>query len=251
MGLTEGVLDERERDMIHGVLDIDSKQVRDIMKPRSEIFALPVETPFDDICREIRRTEYTRIPMYESDLDKVVGILYAKDLLYTGAKKMQSAQLRRTLRRVFFVPETMSIGKLMREFRVRKMHFALAVDEYGSISGLITLEDLLEMIVGDIDSKRFETRYYHFLDRNRLKINSQLSLDKFNEIFSSNLRDKLSVSIGGFVMHQLGRIPAQGESFEYGNLKFEITRAQKNRIDEMIITRIKPALKTQPNEESQ
>ena len=249
MGLTEGVLDERERDMIHGVLDIDNKQVREIMKPSVEIFALPVETPFKEVCQAIQSTEYTRIPMYEGDLDHVVGILYAKDLLYTGSEKLDRAGLRRILRSVFFVPETMSIGKLMGEFKNRKLHLALAVDEYGSISGLITLEDLLEMIVGDIDSKRFETRHYHFLGHDRMRISSRLSLDKFNEIFSSSLDDELSVTVGGFVMHRLGRIPAAGEIFEHENIKFEITRAHKHRIDEMVVSRTRQGQKKLSAEE--
>jgi magnesium and cobalt exporter, CNNM family len=249
MGLTEGVLDERERDMIHGVLDIDSKQVREIMKPSVEIFALPVETPFEEVCRAIQSTEYTRIPMYDGDIDHVAGILYAKDLLYTGSEELDKTGLRRILRRVFYVPETMSIGKLMDEFKKRKMHLALAVDEYGSIGGLITLEDLLEMIVGDIDSKRFETRHYHFLAHDRMRISSRLSLDKFNEIFSTSLEDELSVTVGGFLTHRLGRIPVAGEIFEHDKIRFEVTRAHKHRIDELVVSTIKQGQKTLSKEE--
>ena len=225
--------------MIHGVLEIESKQVRDMMKPRMEMFALSVETPLKDVCEAIRRTEYTRIPIYEGELDNLLGILHAKDLLYADPNQLDLVTLRKILRPPFFVPETMPIDKLFKEFRRRKTHFAPVVDEYGSISGLITLEDVLEMIVGDLDSKRFETKRYHILAPDKIRISGGLAIDRFNEVFGSDLSDEFSVTVGGFLTHRLGRIPKAGEILEFNDLSFEITRARKNRVDEIVVTRVK------------
>jgi len=239
LGLQEGVLEKWERDMIHGVLEIESKQVRDMMKPRMELFALPVDTPVKDVCEAIRRIEYTRIPIYEEALDELLGILHAKDLLYADPEQLQATGLRKILRPAFFVPETMPIDKLLQEFRQRRTHFALVVDEYGSISGLITLEDVLEMIVGHLDITRFETKHYHLLEQDKIRISGQLSIDKFNQVFGCNLKDEFSVTMGGFLTHQMGKIPAIEEALDFDNLSFKATRARKNRVEEIVVTRIK------------
>ena len=237
LGLKDGVLDQQERDMIHGVLEIENKQVREMMKPRMEIFALPVRTALETVCRSIQHTEYTRIPIYEGEIDKIIGILNAKDLLYIESEKLEKIDLKSILRQAYFVPETMPIEKLFQEFRCRKTHLALVVDEYGSLSGIITLEDLLEIIVGDIDSKRFETKRYHILGPGTIRISSRLPIDEFNEIFGCDLSDEFAVTVGGLVIHRMGKIPEPGEIFEYGGLRFQITSALKNRVDELIVTR--------------
>jgi len=238
LGLKDGVLDEQERDMIQGVLEVENKQVREMMKPRMEIFALPIDTPVPKVCRSIRRTEYTRIPIYEGEIDEVIGILNAKDLLHIEPGKLNQVKIRNIIRPVYFVPETMPIEKLLQEFRRRKTHLALVVDEYGSLSGMITLEDLLEIIVGDIDSKRFETKKYHILGTDIIRVSARLPIDEFNEIFGCNLEDQYSVTVGGFLTHRLGRIPATGETFDCENLHFKVTSGRKNRVDELVITRL-------------
>lgn len=237
IGLREGILDTQEKNMIHGVFDFGAKQVRDMMKSRIEIFAFEIGTPFIEMAKKIQQRDYTRIPVYEGDIDNVIGILYAKDLLYLRDKDVNTINVKDILRPAYYVPETMPVDELLQEFRNRRTHFALVVDEYGSLSGLITLEDVLEVIVGRLDVKKDEIELYSFIDDNTIRVSGLLGIDEFNELFSSSLHDRYAVTIGGFLSHQMGRIPIAGETYKFGNLVFEVIKAEKNRIEEITVRR--------------
>jgi len=231
IGLSEGVLDAQERDMIHGVFQLEARQVRDVMRPRRDLFALDVATPSAEIVRQVREHEYARVPVYEEDPDRIVGMIYARDLLGLRGAALETAAVRELLREPYFVPETMAIDELLAELRRRATHFALVVDEYGTVTGFLTLEDVLEVIVGRLDLKKGEPLRYSLEDDRTVLANAALALDELNSLIGTSLEDEFSVSIGGLVTHRLGRIPDAGERIELPGVTIEILRAQKHRIE--------------------
>lgn len=231
IGLSEGVLDSQERDMIHGVFVLESRQVRDIMRPRRDLFALNVATPPDELARQVREHEYARVPVYEEEPDRIVGMLYARDLLEFHGGVAEAIAVRELLREPYFVPEAMAIDDLLAELRRRAQHFALVVDEYGTVSGFVTLEDVLEVIVGRLDFKKGESLRYSLEDDRTVLADAALALDELNTLLGTALADELSVSIGGLVTHRLGRIPEAGERLELPGVTIEILRARKHRVE--------------------
>jgi putative hemolysin len=241
MGVSQGLLDHQEQAMIHGLFEIETSQVREMMKPRSEIFALDLSTPVDEICRVFQEKRYTRVPMHTGDIDDVLGLLYAKDLLFASKSDLEKSGVRGLLRPVYFVPETMPVDRLLREFRARATHFALVVDEYGSISGLITMEDVLQSLMGQLGPARTASADHFFLDPDTAILRARLALSDFNELFSSSLSDELSVTIGGYLTHHMGKIPPAGEVYETEQFRFEIRKATRNKIEEILVKRKKPS----------
>lgn len=231
IGLSEGVLDAQERDMIHGVFQLEAKQVRDVMRPRRDLFALDVATPPAELVRQVREHEYARVPVYDEDPDQIVGMIYARDLLGLRGAALETAAVSELLREPYFVPETMAIDELLAELRRRAMHFALVVDEYGTVTGFVTLEDLLEVIVGRLDLKKGEPLRYSLEDDRTVLADAALALDELNALIGTALEDEFSVSIGGLVTHRLGRIPEAGERLELPGVTIEILRARKHRVE--------------------
>jgi putative hemolysin len=231
IGLSEGVLDPQERDMIHGVFVLESKQARDIMRPRRDLFALDVVTPLDEVVRQVCEHEFARVPIYEEEPDRIIGLVYARDLLDLYGKRRETAVLRELLREPYFVPEAMAIDDLLAELRRRATHFALVVDEYGTLSGFVTLEDVLEVVVGRLDFKKDEPLRYSLEDDHTVLADAALPLDELNALLGTGLTDEFSVSIGGLITHRLGRIPAAGERLELAGVTIEVLRAQENRIE--------------------
>jgi putative hemolysin len=231
IGLSEGVLDSQERDMIHGVFVLESRQVRDIMKPRRDLFALDLATPPETLVRRVREHEYARVPVYDEDPDQIIGMLYARDLLACAGGQGGAIDVRALLREPYFVPEAMAIDDLLAELRRRAVHFALAVDEYGTVSGFLTLEDVLEVIVGRIDFKKGEAVRYSLEDDRTVLADAALALDELNAHLGTSLTDEFSVSIGGLITHRLGRIPEPGERLELPGVRIEVLRAKKHRVE--------------------
>lgn len=245
IGLSEGVLDAQERDMIHGVFVLETKHVRDVMKPRRDLFALDLTTPLDEIVRRVSEHEYARVPVYEEEPDRIVGMLYARDLLgYRGGGGSDIAA-RSLLREPYFVPDSMAIDDLLAELRRRALHFALVVDEYGTVIGFLTLEDVLEVIVGRLDLKKGEPLRYSLEDDRTVLADAALGLDQLNSLLGTALEDEYSVSIGGMITHRLGRIPEAGEGLELPGVRIEVLRAQKTRIE---LVRVKRTDRGRPAE---
>jgi putative hemolysin len=236
IGSREGVVGPQEKEMIQGVFDFASRRVGAIMKPRKEIVAFDLRHPLREIEQAIRTREYSRIPIYDKALDNIVGILYAKDLL-RAIGLSPGADLTPILRPAYFVPETKTAASLLREFKRRKTHIAIVVDEYGGVSGLITLEDLLEEIIGEISDKGDTAPLYQKLDERSFRVNARMELGAFNQLLGSSLKDQHSATIGGFLVSQIGIIPPEGYRFSYGDLQFIISAAEKSRIREIIVSR--------------
>ncbi len=234
IGSREGVVDSQQKEMIQGVFDFASKRVAAIMRPRKEIVAFDLTCPLRDVEQAIRTREFSRIPIYDKTLDNIVGIIYAKDILRSTGPPPE-ADLKPLLRPAYFVPETQTAASLLRELKRRKTHLAIVVDEYGGVAGLVTLEDLIEEIIGEIRDKGDATPFYQKLDDQSFRINARMELEPFNQLLGSSLADQRSATIGGFLVSQIGIIPPEGYRFSYGDLQFVISATEKSSIREIIV----------------
>lgn len=240
LGVTQGLLDSQEEAMIHGLFEIETGRVREMMKSRAEIFSLELSTPTDQIRAAFVDKKYTRVPVHSGDIDNVLGLLYAKDLLFASPAELEKSGIRPLLRPVYFVPETMPANRLLKEFRARATHFALVVDEYGSISGLITMEDVLQSLIGKLGvAERLAGEQVRFHEDTGV-VSARMPISEFNDLLSAAITDELNVTIGGFLTHEMGKIPQAGEVFETDDIRFEIKKASKNRIEEVLVQRKAP-----------
>lgn len=245
-GQKEGTIERDEKDMIFSVLQLSETMAREVMVPRMDIMALEIDTPIDEALAKFVGTGHSRIPVYKETIDNIEGLLYAKDLLtlwHNGGPKPQS--IRELLRPVYFVPESKRADLLLKEFRASKIHMALVVDEYGGTAGLLTIENLLEEIVGDIQDEydiHEEAEYVqHSVDE--YTIDASMDLDDVNELLKVELPTEDSDTLGGYIYSQLGRVPVVGEVIEDERLVMRV-----ESIDGRRIRKVHVALKTQAEE---
>jgi len=230
---TEGVLDKEEQEMIESVLELSETTADEIMTPRTDIVAVEVNCDLQTILETINTAGHTRVPVYEDNIDNIVGLIYAKDLLAEIGKNPADFKLRDKMRDAYFVPETKPLRVLLHEFQNKKQHIAIVLDEYGGTAGIVTLEDILEELVGEITDEYEKTppEPIKKVDRNTIEVDARTYVDDLNDQFEWNLpEDEDYDTIGGFVFSRLGYVPKTGESFDYENLKFTITSAEARRI---------------------
>ncbi|HMA05703.1 MAG TPA: hemolysin family protein, partial [Methanomicrobiales archaeon] len=202
-----------------------------IMTPRVDMFCLPVSTSPQALRREIIEQGYSRIPLYGTGPDDIVGILYARDLLGLMAEGKAPASTEPLLRKPYFVPEERSADQVLRDFQKRNTHVALVVDEYGGISGLVTMEDILEALFGDIyDERDTRERPFHRIDEQNLMVSGAMSIDDFNSIAGTSIPSEDFGTVGGFVFHLFGRLPARGDGISYEGLSFVVRKVKGTRI---------------------
>jgi len=229
-------LDGYRQKMIRGVIRLTDMNVRDIMIPRVDLFAVDAETDLKTLVRIVCKAGHSRVPVYSESIDSIVGILYVKDLLKLLIEKpRRKFQLKKILHEPYFVPETMALDEMLREFKFRKRHIAVVVDEYGGTSGVVTLEDILEEIVGEINDEfdHAEPPVIEKIGRNNYEIDPRMSIADFNEYLGLDLSPEGFDTIGGYVLHLFGKIPDRGESVKDGPLQFtvkDITGTVINRI---------------------
>jgi CBS domain containing-hemolysin-like protein len=238
---TDGVLDEEEQEMIENVLELRSSTADEIMTPRTDIVAAEVNSDLQQVLQIITSGGHTRIPVYEDNIDNIVGLIYAKDLLAEIGKDAVDFKLREKMRKVYFVPETKPLRVLLHEFQNQKLHIAIVLDEYGGTAGIVTLEDILEELVGEITDEYEETppEPIKKIDQNTIEADARISIDDLNDQFDLNLpEDEDYETIGGFVFSRLGYIPKTNESFDYENLKFTIASAEARKIKRIKIQKI-------------
>jgi len=220
--------------MLEGVLDVAELQVRDIMVPRSQMTTVNRDDPPADILPVVIESGHSRFPVIGEDRDQVVGILLAKDLLsYFAEGGREDFDIKECLRPVVFIPESKRLNVLLKEFRISHHHMAIVVDEYGGVSGLVTIEDVLEQIVGDIGDE-YDTD--DDLDirkegERQFSVKAQTRIDEFNEYFGTDFSDEEFDTIGGLAINHLGRLPRRGDSFALGSLEFKVLRADRRRLD--------------------
>ena len=242
---SETDLDAEEKSMLSGVLEVSETQVRDVMVPRSHMVVIDIEEDFDEILSTIIQSGHSRFPVIGEDRDEVLGVLLAKDLLrYFGSGETAAVPLRKLLRPVSVIPESKRLNALLKEFRDSHNHMAIVVDEYGGVAGLLTIEDVLEEIVGEIDDEhdREEIAFIRADGEHNgqpsYAVRALTRIEDFNEFFDCELGDEEYDTIGGLVMHELGRLPRRGEKIDFEGFRFAVTTADKRRIDSLQVQRI-------------
>ncbi|OGB87373.1 hypothetical protein A3H38_05135 [candidate division WOR-1 bacterium RIFCSPLOWO2_02_FULL_46_20] len=234
-GESEGVIEREEREMITSIFEFGETVAREVMTPRPDITAAEPNRTIDEIKNIILDSGHSRIPIYEGNLDNVIGLIYAKDLL----KFEQEKGLRDFLRPVIIIPETKKVSELLHEMQAARTHLAVIVDEFGMTSGVVTLEDLIEEIVGEIhDEFEREERMVDKLDDGSFIVDGRLSLKDLNDRLQLNLPEKKYDTIGGFVFGQLGRAPSVGGTVKFENHKISVERVLRRRITRVKITRL-------------
>ena len=220
--------------MIEGVFDVSEMQVRDIMIPRSQMVVVDWNSDLDEFLPSIIESAHSRFPVIGENKDEVYGILLAKDLLpYLFSDRSSHLNMRDLLRPAVFIPESKRLNVLLSEFRASHNHMAIVVDEYGGVAGLITIEDVLEQIVGEIEDEHDivdDESDIVALDSGAFSVRALTPIDDFNEHFGSTFSDEEFVTIGGVVMNGFGRMPKEGDSIELEQFKFTITTANRRRI---------------------
>jgi magnesium and cobalt transporter len=217
-------LDAPRMEMIRGIFELSENNARDIMIPRVDIIAIDSNTELKPLVKLIFEAGHSRVPVYEDTIDNIAGILYAKDLLKLIIDKPKKFRLSKILHKPYFVPETMPLAELMLEFQKRKLHQAIVVDEYGGVSGLVTLEDILEEIVGDINDEFDEVELPEIekTGRNIYEVDPRLNISDFNEATGLELPTDDIDTIGGFVLDLFGKIPSRDDSARYEKITFKI-----------------------------
>jgi len=242
---SETDIDAEEKSMLAGVLEVSETQVRDVMIPRSQMVVIDIDDDIDEMIRVIVESGHSRFPVMGEDRDEVLGVLLAKDLLrYFGRKAGQEVPIRKLLRAAAVIPESKRLNALLKEFRASHNHMAIVVDEYGGVSGLLTIEDVLEEIVGEIDDEHDPEEDAYIRpdgDRNGKRcfaVRALTRIEDFNEFFECELSDEEYDTVGGLVMHELGRLPRRGESIDFGGFEFSVTKADKRRIGALRVQRL-------------
>jgi magnesium and cobalt transporter len=228
--------------MLQGVLEVSQTHVREIMVPRSHMVVLHQDATLAELLKIIVDSGHSRFPVIGADRDEVIGILLAKDLLkYFGAADT-SFEIAQLIRPAIFIPESKRLNTLLTEFRESHNHMAVVVDEYGGVAGLATIEDVIEQIVGDIDDEHDpeEAQHIEDLGNGRYSVVALTKIEDFNEYFAARLSDEEYETLGGLVMHELGRLPRRGEQLEFEGFRFRVLRADRRRIHTMEVTRLAP-----------
>ena len=239
----KGVLEEDEQEMLHKVFEFADKDAVDVMVPRPDVVAVRVDLPVPDMLRLVLAHPFTRYPVYEGELDDIVGVLHVRDLFSALHERgLQNMDVRSILRDAIMVPETKPLDELLAEFQRTSNHLAIVVDEYGSVEGLVTLEDLLEEIVGEIgDEFDLPDAGVRRLGRGRVRIGGSFPIDDFNERFGKHLPEDDYHTVGGFVFGELGRVPKVGDSVSFEDARFEVSATDGPRIREVDVTLTAPA----------
>ncbi len=240
LGETSGAVDASERVMIKSVMELDKTDVGEIMTPRTDMSAIEVASDFPAVIELVRSCGHSRIPVFEATLDHVIGILYAKDLVKVEDPTTFSS--RRSMRPPYFVPETKDLSSLLREFQANRVHIAIVLDEYGGTAGLVTIEDILEELVGEIADEHDEAPPappIAPIDERVADVDARVRVEELNEALHLSLpKGDFYDTVGGYVFSKLGRIPSAGESFLDGDVRIEILQARERAIDRIRVHRV-------------
>jgi CBS domain containing-hemolysin-like protein len=234
----KGVLEEEEQEMLHKVFEFADKDAVDVMVPRPDLVAVPVDLPVQEVLALVLSHPFTRYPVFEEELDDIVGVLHVRDLFSALHERgLENTNLRTILREAIMVPETKPLDELLAEFQRTSNHLAIVVDEYGSVEGLVTLEDLLEEIVGEIgDEFDLPDAGILRIGRGRVRLVGSFPIDEFNERFGKSLPVDDYHTIGGFVFGELGRVPKVGDTVAFDGARFEVSAIDGPRIREVDVT---------------
>lgn len=231
-GEKEGIIEEEKKEMIEGIFEFGTTKVSEIMIPRIDMLTIGINTPISDALKLIREKGYSRVPVFQKNMDNIIGILYAKDLLKIWEKdEVKKIKLKDLIRVPYFTPDSKRLDDLLKDFKKEKTHIAIVVDEYGGTAGLVTIEDVLEEIVGEIEDE-FDTGeiLWKKINKNSYILDAKIEIDKANEELNLDIPEKDFESLGGFVIDFLGKLPEKGKVFTYENKKIEVIDADERRI---------------------
>jgi len=240
VGGEDGVLEEDEKNMITSIFEFASTTAKEIMVPRVDIIALEDDIDFEELLKNIKENSFSRMPIYHETIDNIIGVLYVKDLLEFVNKSTTNIEISKLVRDVNFIPESKDIGDLLKQFQQEKTHISIVVDEYGGTAGMITLEDIIEEIVGEIQDEFDEDEnLHHKIDENTYEFDAKITIDDINEILNSKLPEEEDFeSLGGFIYFLFEEVPEKGDSRVYENLNFTIQSVDKQRIGWVKIEKI-------------
>ena len=239
-GQEEGIIQEGDRDLIQSVVEFSGKTVREAMKPRPAMFALPTSTTVERFIEMLRAKHYSRVPVYEGSIHNIKGIVYTQDVLQVPDSEAHVRTLDSIMRRdVYFVPESKLGSDLLREMQKQNIHMAIVVDEYGGVAGLVTIEDLVEEIVGEIRDDRDKPEIVRDGERAFI-VSGGMDVDRLSELFGSKPEGKDSATIAGLVSELAGRIPRKGEVVEEDGLRFEVLESTDRKVERVRVTAVQP-----------
>jgi CBS domain containing-hemolysin-like protein len=239
-GQEEGIIQEGDRDLIQSVVEFSGKTVRDAMRPRPAMFAVPADTTVERFIDMLRRQHYSRVPVYEGSIHNIKGIIYAQDVLQVSDADAHMRTLGTLMRRdVYFVPESKLGSDLLREMQKQNIRMAIVVDEYGGVAGLVTIEDLVEEIVGEIRDERDKPEIVREGEHSFI-VAGGMDVDRLNELFGTRPEGKESATIAGLVSELAGRIPRRGEVVEEDGLRFEVLESTDRKIERVRVTAAQP-----------
>ena len=235
----DGVIDIESLKMIEGVFKVSEIQVREIMIPRSHITVVDISDDITDIIKKVTSSGHSRFPVIDDNKDEIIGVLLAKDLLKRNTVENIDIDLHEVLRPAVFVPESKRLNILLNEFKSSRNHIAIVIDEHGSVSGLITIEDVLEEIVGEIDDEHDEETVSKIISRgnNQYIVDALTPLEEFNSYFLSNFHDEDIETIGGFLINRFEKVPKNSETISIEKLSFKILSADSRSIKRIQVTR--------------
>lgn len=238
-----GVIDEEEGDMLQSILELDETIVREIMVPRTEIVCADADAPFSTVLQVILDSGHSRIPVYKNNIDNIIGLVYAKDLLHHWGQPLDTISLDNIMRQPFLIPESKQVNVMLKEFQSARVHMAIVIDEYGGTSGLVTIEDLIEEIVGEIqDEYDLEERLLIEQADGTLLVDGRLSIEEYEEYFDIEVEREKFDTVGGYVIEQFGRVPIVGEQVRVGDFDMEIIKGDQRVIRQL---RIMPLIATE------
>jgi CBS domain containing-hemolysin-like protein len=239
-GQEEGILQEGDRDLIQSVVEFSGKTVRDAMKPRPEMVAVPVNATVEKVIDLLKTKPYSRIPVYEGSVHNIKGILYTQDILQVPDSEAHTRTVDTLMRRdVYFVPESKLVSDLLREMQRSNVRMAIVVDEYGGVAGLVTIEDLVEEIVGEIGDEHEKAQVVRENERSYV-VPGNMDVDLLDELFGVRPEGRESATIAGLVSELAGRIPKKGEVIEDDTLKFEVLDSTDRKVERVRITAVEP-----------
>jgi CBS domain containing-hemolysin-like protein len=239
-GQEEGIIQEGDRDLIQSVVEFSGKTVREAMKPRPQMFAVPIDTTVERFIEMLRAKHYARVPVYEDSIHNIKGIVYAQDVLQVPDTEAHVRKLDTLMRRdVYFVPESKLGSDLLREMQKQNIRMAIVVDEYGGVAGLVTIEDLVEEIVGEIRDDHDKPEIVREGERSFI-VSGGMDVDRLDELFGTKPEGKESATIAGLVSELAGRIPRKGEVVEEDGLRFEVLESTDRKVERVRVTAVQP-----------
>lgn len=239
VGQEDGIIHQEEETMIHGVFDFTDTIVKDLMVPRPDIVAVERSTSLPELMEIIKKEQFSRIPVYEKSIDNILGVVHIKDLIMTDACEKEDFSLDDYLRPTIFLPETKKVNDLFKTMKKEKIHLCVVLDEYGGTAGIITMEDLIEKIMGDIqDEHDTEEPDYRKIDEETIEVNASIRIEDFNRKLGTDLECEEAETVGGIVFTLLGRIPVEGDKVRLKNIELEVVLMEGHRIEKLRLTRL-------------